>query len=371
VAIQTPARARRRGPGSQNTAGLDLDELRQLWLKPLWLVLGDAFTAEPRTDILPYIWRWSDVRPRILEAGRRISAEEAERRVLMYLNPGLGGSPGATQTLFTGIQLIMPGEIAPTHRHVPSALRVVVEGNGAYTTVSGEKTLMRPGDFVTTPNWAWHDHGNESDEPMMWLDGLDMPFILAMNAMFYEELGNGYEIQPVVKELEDSQQRYNRGFRPSHDRFGGNYSPILNYRYDDVRETLELMARTADASAEEEGEEGLMVDYVNPLSGGPTLPTIAAHAQLIRAGEHTRAVRDTASRIYHVLDGRGASIIGGQRMDWEKGDTFCAPTWAWREHSVDSRDSAAVLFSFDDAPIQRPFGLYRRQVLIEGDGHQT
>jgi gentisate 1,2-dioxygenase len=370
VAIETAARSKRAGPGSQNTGGLDLEELRQLWLKPLWLVLRDAFTAEPNTEIVPHIWKWSDVRPRILEAGRRISAEEAERRVLMYLNPGLDGRPGATQTLFSGIQLIMPGEIAPTHRHVPSALRLVVEGNGAYTTVSGEKTLMRPGDFVTTPNWAWHDHGNETDEPMMWLDGLDMPFVLALNAMFYEEFypGNGHEIQPVTKELDDSQGRYNRGFRPHRDSFSGNYSPILNYRYAEVRETLALMDRSGEGVSE---EEGAMLDYINPLTGGPTLPTIDAHAQLVHPGEHTRAVRDTASRLYHVLDGRGSSIIGGVRLDWEKGDTFCAPTWAWREHLVADDAETAVLFSFDDAPIQKPFSLYRRQALLEGDGRQA
>jgi gentisate 1,2-dioxygenase len=367
MAIDTAAPSRRARPGSSNTGGLDLDELRQLWLKPLWLVLSDAFTAEPTTQIVPHLWKWSDVRPRILEAGRRISAEEAERRVLMYLNPGLNGSPGATQTLFSGIQLIMPGEIAPTHRHVPSALRVVVEGNGAYTTVSGEKTLMRPGDFVTTPNWAWHDHGNETNEPMLWLDGLDMPFVLALNAMFYEDLGSA-EIQPVTKELDDSQGRYNRGFRPHNDRFTANYSPILNYRYVDVRETLELLRRSGDGVLE---EEGVMLDYINPLTGGPTLPTIDAHAQLIRPGEHTRAVRDTASRIYHVLDGHGASIIGGQRLEWTRGDTFCAPTWAWREHLVSADAEEAVLFSFDDAPIQKPFSLYRRQVLLEGSGRQS
>ena len=368
MAIETSSPAKRAQPGSSNTGGLDLEDLRRLWLKPLWLVLSEAMTAEPKTDIVPHLWRWSDVRPRILEAGRRISAQEAERRVLMYLNPGLNGEAGATQTLFTGIQLIMPGEIAPTHRHTPSALRVVVEGNAAYTTVSGEKTLMRPGDFVTTPNWAWHDHGNETDEPMLWLDGLDMPFILALNAMFYEEYGDGTEIQPVVKELDDSQRRYNRGLRPSNDAFKGNYSPVLNYRYQDVRETLELLERAGDATSD---EEGVMLDYVNPLTGGPTLPTIAAHAQLIRPGEHTRAVRDSASRIYHVLEGRGSSIIGGVRMDWEKGDTFCAPTWAWREHVVDSGGAPAVLFSFDDAPIQQPFGLYRRQALVEANGRQS
>jgi gentisate 1,2-dioxygenase len=142
----------------------------------------------------------------------------------------------------------------------------------------------------------------------------------------------------------------------------------LNYRYDDVRETLDLMERAGDASAE---EEGVMLDYVNPLTGGPTLPTIGAHAQLVRPGEHTRAVRDTASRIYHVLDGRGTSIIAGKRLDWVKGDTFCAPTWAWREHIVESTDPVGVLFSFDDAPIQQPFALYRRQVLVEGNGRQA
>jgi len=365
MAIETPSAAKRQ-PGSSNTGGLDLDDLRRLWLKPLWLVLSEAMTAEPKTDIVPHIWRWSDVRPRILEAGRRISAEEAERRVLMYLNPGLNGEAGATQSLFAGIQLIMPGEVAPTHRHTPSALRVVVEGNAAYTTVSGEKTLMRPGDFVTTPNWAWHDHGNETNDPMMWLDGLDMPFVLALNAMFYEDYSVG--IQPVTRELDDSQRRYNRGLRPSNDAFKGNYSPVLNYRYSDVRETLELLDRAGDATSE---EEGVMLDYVNPLTGGPTLPTIAAHAQLIRPGEHTRAVRDTASRIYHVLEGRGSSIIGGIRVEWEKGDTFCAPTWMWREHVVASDAAPAALFAFDDAPIQQPFGLYRRQALLEGSGRQN
>ena len=367
MSLETPTRTRRDGPGSKNTAGLDPEELRSLWLKPLWLVLGDAFSSEPRTEIVPHIWRWADVRPRILEAGRRISAEEAERRVLMYLNPGLGGRPGVTQTLFSGIQLIMPGEIAPTHRHTPSALRIVVEGSRAYTTVSGEKTLMEPGDFVTTPNWAWHDHGNETDEPMMWLDGLDMPFILTLNAMFYEELGDGTEIQPVVRELEDSRLRYNSGFRPHGDRFAGDYSPVLNYRYVDVRETLELLNRSGDAETE---EEGVMVDYVNPLTGGPTLPTMGVHMQMIRPGEHTRAIRDTASRVYHVVDGSGYSIIGGKRLDWEKGDTFCAPTWAWREHVVDSVAAPGILFSFDDAPIQKPFSLYRRQSLMEGSGRQ-
>jgi gentisate 1,2-dioxygenase len=227
---------------------------------------------------------------------------------------------------------------------------------------------MEPGDFVTTPNWAWHDHGNETEEPVLWLDGLDMPFVLSLSAMFYQDYGESGQVQPLVRELDDSQRRYNRGFRPHADRFAGNYSPVLNYRYADVREALELLTRTGDASSE---EEGVMVDYVDPLTGGPTLPTIGAHAQLIQPGEHTRAVRDTASRVYHVVEGRGSSIVGGMRLDWERGDTFCVPTWAWREHVVASSTGPAVLFSFDDVPIQKPFSLYRQQSLREGCGRQA
>jgi len=367
INVESPNEAIRQQPGSHNTAGLDIEELGKHWLKPLWLYLGEAFSPEPRTAIVPHLWRWAEVRPRILEAGRRISAEEAERRVLMYMNPGLDGRPGATQTLFAGIQLIMPGECAPTHRHSPSALRVIVEGQGAYTTVNGEKTLMKPGDYVTTPTWTWHDHGNETPEPMMWLDILDMPFVIYLNTMFYEDYGHGHEVQPLVRELEDSTRRYNRGLRPHRDAFDGNYSPVLNYRYADVRETLDLMDRAGDTASE---EEGVMLDYINPVTGGPTLPTIAVHAQMIRPGEHTRAVRDTASRVYHVIEGSGSSIIGGQRLDWTRGDTFCAPTWSWREHTVAAGGPPAVLFSGDDAPIQQPFSFYRRQVLLEGSGRQ-
>jgi len=221
---------------------------------------------------------------------------------------------------------------------------------------------------VTTPIWAWHDHGNETDEPMLWLDGLDMPFVLYLSTMFYQDYGQGKEIQPLVRELDDSSKRYNRGLRPHRDDFAGNYSPVLNYRYVEVRETLDMLARSGDGVSE---EEGAMVDYVNPLTGGPTLPTIGAHMQLIQPGEHTRAVRDTASRVYHVVEGRGFSIVGGQRMEWEKGDTFCAPTWSWREHAVASGDAPATLFSFDDAPMQQPFGLYRHQSLQEGSGRQA
>jgi gentisate 1,2-dioxygenase len=72
VNVEDPKEAVRQQPGSQNTAGLDIEELRQHWLKPLWLYLGEAFSPEPRTAIVPHIWKWSEVRPRILEAGAHV-----------------------------------------------------------------------------------------------------------------------------------------------------------------------------------------------------------------------------------------------------------------------------------------------------------
>src|SRR5919199_1488997 len=270
-------------------------ELPQFGMKPLWTVLGDALTPEPRVKSVPYIWRWRDVRPGMLRAGERVTAEEAERRVLMLLNPGLEGRIAATSTLFTGMQLILPGEVAPTHHHTPSAIRFIVEGEGAYTAVNGEKSLMSKGDYLTTPNWTWHDHGNESEKPMIWLDGLDLPFVRNLDAIFYEEFPE--DRQPISKPLDDSIRRW-----------------------------------------------------------GPNLPTMAAYLQLLRRDEHTKAHRHVASTVYHVAEGGGYSIIASARFDWEEGDTFVIPAWAWHEHASDNQGEA-VLFSFSDRPILQAFGL--------------
>ena len=99
-----------------------------------------------------------------MESGSLITAKEAVRRVLILENPAMPGSACITPSLYAGLQLILPGEVAPSHRHTQSALRFIVEGEGAYTAVDGERTIMREGDFVITPTWTWHDHGNEFDE---------------------------------------------------------------------------------------------------------------------------------------------------------------------------------------------------------------
>src|SRR6202165_4137309 len=151
------------------------DRIAKHNMTPLWKVMKNVVTKEPVTRCAPVIWHFDDIKRLVLESGGLITAEEAERRVLILENPAMPGESRATNTLFAGVQMILPGEVAPAHRHVSSAIRFVLDGQGAYTAVEGEKAFMAPGDFVITANWAPHDHGNPATKPMLWRDGLDFP----------------------------------------------------------------------------------------------------------------------------------------------------------------------------------------------------
>ena len=330
-------------------------ELSDMNITPLWLNLATAAQNEPRVDGVPHIWRWRDIKPMMLRGGELITPQEAERRVLMLINPSFEAKSARTVGLiFGGIQFLMPGEVADSHRHSPNAQRFIIEGEGSYTAVEGERTIMRKGDFVTTPAWKWHDHGNESDQPMAWLDGLDLPFANLLDANFFEDYveGDG-QMQPIYRKAEDSLYRWARGMRPTwHAPAELRRSPILNYRWTDCRDNLHALR-------EEQGSpfDGIIMEYVNPLNGGPTLPTISAYLQLLRKGEHTQPHRHTSSTIYHVAEGGGGSLIAGTEYVWEEGDTFVIPSWVPHEHW--SEGGEAVLFSYTDRPILNAFGFYR------------
>ena len=163
----------------------------------LWSVMSAIITPQPKSPCVPFLWRYAQVRERLMEAASLITAKEAERRVLILENPGTRGESKVTTSLYAGVQLVMPGEVAPAHRHAQSALRFVLEASGGHTAVAGERTEMHLGDFVITPSWEWHDHGNTSDAPGFWLDGLDIPLVQFLDASFYE--GFGEDAQPIVK----------------------------------------------------------------------------------------------------------------------------------------------------------------------------
>ena len=187
-------------------------EMAPRHLYPLWEVLHGLVTPMPRSAAQPVLWRYAEARDFLMRAGALISAEQAERRVLIMENPSLPASSCATPSLYAGLQLILPGEIAPCHRHTQCALRFVVEGGGAFTALDGEKAIMQPFDLVLTPNWQWHDHGNSSDAPMIWLDGLDIPMVRFFEASFAERLPQN--AHPETAPPGDTMARYGRNLRP-------------------------------------------------------------------------------------------------------------------------------------------------------------
>jgi gentisate 1,2-dioxygenase len=301
------------------------------------------------------VWRYDAIRPFIHEAGALITAKEAERRVLVLENPGLPGQSRITNTLYAGLQLILPGEVAPAHRHAQSALRFVVEGSGAYTAVDGEKTTMRPGDFVITPSWTWHDHGNESAEPMVWLDGLDIPIVGFFDASFAE--GHAEDSQSLARPEGDSLARYGSGLLPvGHERRAPT-SPVFNYPYARTREALETLRQTQEWDA----CNGLEMRYINPIDGGWAMPTIGTTIRLLPKGFATAPYRATDGTVFCCTEGRGKTHVFGpdgavRALEWGPRDVFVVPSWNWRRIEA---DEDSVLFAFSDRPVQEKLGLWR------------
>ncbi|HTZ35861.1 MAG TPA: gentisate 1,2-dioxygenase [Stellaceae bacterium] len=326
------------------------DSIAPANLAPLWEQLHDLVTPVPAPRALPAVWRYRDVRPFLMRSGGLISAQEATRRVLMLMNPGLGGQASITGSLFAGLQLIMPGEVAPAHRHTQSALRFVIEGHGAYTAVDGERTLMAPGDFVITPSWTWHDHGNDSAAPMVWLDGLDIQIVNLLNASFAE--GYSEDIQPVARPEGDSLARYGGNLLPVDWQPSGKTSPVFNYPYARTRESLAALARNGPP----EVYHGYKLRYVNPATGEFAMPTIATFVQLLPAGFASQPYRSTDGTVFVCVEGSGETRVGDVTLAWEPHDIFVVPSWAAHTHHTAAE---SVLFSFSDRAMQEKLGLWR------------
>ena len=319
---------------------------------PLWEVLGEIVTPQPKAGCVPALWRYDDVRALLIDAGELISAQEAERRVLVLENPSLRGQSQITPTLYAGVQLVMPGETAPTHRHSASALRFVLEsGDGAYTAVDGERTAMHAGDFILTPSWTYHDHGNPSDQPAIWLDGLDIPMVNLFSASFAEHHPD--DVQPVMRPEGDALSRYGAGLLPI-EFTPERRSPMLSYPYDRSRDALARLHRNGPVHP----VHGVKMQYVNPSTGGYPMPTIAAFLQLLPKGFETVSYRSTDATIVCAAEGRGTSRVGDQTFTWGPRDVFVIPSWAPVSHTADEE---AVLFSFSDRPAQKALGLWREQ----------
>jgi gentisate 1,2-dioxygenase len=325
-------------------------------MAPLWESLHALVPSQPRPQAQPAIWKYAEIRPLVMQAGEVISAAEAVRRVLVLENPGLPGKSSITSTLYAGLQLILPGEIAPSHRHTQSALRFIVEGRGAWTAVNGERTTMHPGDFIITPSWTWHDHGNpcvaDGGEPVVWLDGLDIPLLQHLDAGFAENYPEAS--QPVLRPEGDSFARFGHNMLPVRHRVTDPTSPIFSYPYARSREALDQLFRNGELDA----WDGVKLRYVNPATGGWPMPTMATFMQYLPAGFQGKTYRSTDATIYSVVEGRGTARIGEAQFQFEPRDTFVVPSWQPVQlASVED----TVLFSYSDRPVLSALNLLREE----------
>ncbi len=332
----------------------DLNEvLRARWLSGLWNLDPAERQSDPKTRVQAHLWKWREIYDSLLQARETISIARGsvERRVIRLVNPGMAESEMTSHTMLFSFQLIQPGEVAPAHRHTMAAIRFILQGQGAYTNVDGQKMVMADGDLILTPQGFWHEHAHEGDEPMVWIDGLDVPFIQSLQAISFQPYDRG---RLPVNEGIDPQVYY--GMTRPVAESGAKWMPLLHYRWRDTYSSLQRLAR-GNGSA----YDGVALEYVNPATNGPTLPTLSCWIQMLRAGERTRSHRHNSTSIYYAFRGSGTTTINGHPFRWEKGDTFIVPLWSWHEHANDSSTEEAILFSMNDAPILKPFGLYREE----------
>jgi gentisate 1,2-dioxygenase len=319
----------------------------------LW-ELASQMTRHPEPQAIPHMWKASLLDAMIREAGEEVPVGE-ERRALQLFNPGLDGRWATTNTMIAAVQILLPGESARAHRHTPTAIRFIMEGEGAYTAVDGERVYMKPGDLVLTPSWAWHDHGNETDTRVVWMDGLDVPLVQFLNAMFFQ-MHEAREF-PLNKPHNASTRLHGHvALQPTWMKERPRSSPLLLYAWDATWKSL-------SALEDSEGDpfDGIALEYTHPQTGASVLPTMGCWIQMLRPGERLRGHRHTGSAVYYVVRGTGETVINGRSFEWGKGDIITLPSWALHQHANLSTREPAVLFSIQDRPVLEALGLYREE----------
>ena len=309
-----------------------LDALAQADLQPLWDRYMRQLTREPQPRDTPLAWQWQAMQPLIERAVAEVGMEDAERRVLLFCHPAFAPSITTTTNLSSGLQILQPGEQAHAHRHAAAALRFMMQGEGAVTWVDGKRCEMHEGDLILTPAWCWHEHRNEGDQRVVWFDGLDVPLVQYLSTAFLEFGPRG----PVPEQYDDALLAAGmlpQNPPPEYQR----YSPRYRYAAGAVRQALDALPAAADGSRQ--------LRYVNPLTGGPVMPTLDCYALRLTAGAATRARRSTSNAVAVVAKGSGRSQVGGQSISWSKGDVFTLPHWNWVSHQAEEEGSQLFLMT--------------------------
>ena len=359
------------GNRKASLAGL-YDDIHASNMFPFWATSDSVehdeikqLMATPKA--VPFVWKYADIEPLLQRAAKLVTMDDSERRSLILINPGLAPRRASVSTMYTAYRLNDANEIMPPHKHSPSAIRFGLTGAGNFTGVAGEDITFGPGDMVLTPNDAWHNHGTVGGEQAVNLSVLDLPLVETLHAVHfdhrYTEFENGREIEKKVQSAlypsDYSQRIYGEGgLKPrfvDHRRGGGLSSPMYVYRWERMQEAL-------DAYRDWPGDphEGIVVDYVDPTTGGPIFRTIGFYVQMLRAGEKTLPQRETSSLLLAPFRGEGYSLIDGQRYDWGQFDTLAVPGGCWVQHVNRSDSEPVVFFGATDAPTQKALLLYKR-----------
>jgi gentisate 1,2-dioxygenase len=315
-----------------------------------WQLGLESYAAYPETTVQPYLWKWKDLYESLMRAGEVVNLEQAERRTVRLLNPALRDRQATTHTIQFSFQYVKPGEHARPHRHTAAAFRFILKGNGAYTTVNGQKCVMEEGDLILTPQLSWHDHTNDSGKPIIWLDGLDIPLVQSLQQLLFEP--HHEYAQAIEKTSEEVAIAY--GHVQPVDYPAGEF---FHYKWSDMHRSLNALAKAANPDR----FDGYLLEYRNPTTEGPTMPTIRCALSLLRPGQETEAHRHTSTVIYHAFRGRGSSFVGKERFDWEAGDSFVVPLWYPHRHVNRAASEEAILFSMSDEPVLKSLGLYREE----------
>jgi gentisate 1,2-dioxygenase len=330
-----------------------LSALTRQNLVPLWPTLLALLPPDkPRPQTKATFWSYASLRPLLLKAGELTPIEKAERRVLVLANPGHGLTKlQATPAIYLGMQLLLPGERAPTHRHTPNAVRMIVEGEGAYTTVEGDKCPMSRGDLILTPTGLWHEHGHDGVDPVVWLDVLDLPLVYYMEASYHN---NGVS-QPVLRGGGGSD--YPRGGllpSPLFEREATDY-PMLRYAWSDARASLQALARNRPDL------EAVQITYINPSTGADVQNILGYYALMLRPGQNLSLPARSPASIFHVIEGGMDFIAEDQTFSLVEADTCCIPCYAEVVLRNRSDSSPAFVFMADEAPLHRKLGLFENR----------
>ena len=327
-----------------------VEDMRRHNLVPLWPSLRGVLPPKvPSRQTQPTMWPYATVRPLLMRAGELTPIEKAERRVLVLANPGHGlDKMQASAAMYLGMQLLLPGEWAPSHRHTPNAVRMIVEGEGAYTTVDGERCPMSRGDLILTPTGLWHEHGHDGSDPVVWLDVLDLPL------MYYAEVS--YHINGSRQEVQagHGERRYARGGMLPTPVFARNQAsdPMLRYPWAEARAAL------LDLAADDPALEQVQITYVNPETGADVQNVLGFYALMLKPGQSLSLTARSPAQVFHVIEGAATLKCAGQTFEMTEADTACAPGYEGVTLSNRLADRPTFVFMADESPLHRKLGVY-------------